>query len=383
MTKTRKKNNSTHRSKTTREPAFAADPQNKSRLFQHLPQELRDKIYSHVFFSTRLGYGQRAVDRIDRIRIKPAQNALAMLQTCRRAKKEIGDTWIGQVFVSFEDPKTMLDILTALPPGTLFKMRHLRVMGDPLMLSYEDGDVYYRLASTLRLLPGLRLDTLTVLGTPPYQVSYDTLNGLISESCGWKELRYISDSSEVLGFPRLEPLDSDDEVEKHRYWRKPQPAHWQSVLEDRDGALSKPSVAIYRSTVSGCLGSVMNANTRKRFEQNMPEHSTTREAFGITEDAGLVVDGERGKEIMFIVKRGTGVDYEQKNDSRFIESDIRRDMPGKSWEEIRYECIDNIFADDDDSLLLSFGEDDEGTAEIDAFEDVKYVWPPLRFLTEW
>ncbi|WAO97089.1 Hypothetical protein NCS54_01479500 [Fusarium falciforme] len=384
MAKTRKKKNSRHRAKTLREPTFAADPQDKSRLFQHLPQELRDKICSHVFFSTGLAYSRRAVDRVDRIRIKPAQNALAMLQTCRRAKEEIGDTWIGQVFFSFEDPKTMLDILTALPPGTLSKMRHLRVLGDPLRLSYEDDDVYYRLASTLRLLLGLRLDTLTVLGTPPYQVSYDTLNGLISESCGWKELRYISNSSEVLGFPRLELLHSDDEVEKHWYWRKPQPAHWQRVLEARDGALSRPSVAIYRSTVSGCLGSVMNANTRERFEQKMPEHPATREAFGIIEDAGLVADGEIDKEIMFIIKRGTGVDYEQNSDSPFIESDIRRDMPGKSWKEIRYECIDSIFSDDDDSLLLSYDEDDEGTAEIDAYDDVvEYVWPPLRFLTEW
>ncbi|KAL6410101.1 hypothetical protein AUP68_06512 [Ilyonectria robusta] len=383
MAKMRKKKNSRRRPKTTNQPAFVADPQNKSRLFQHLPQELRDKIYSHVFFSTRLAYGQRAVDRIDRIRIKRAPSAFAILQTCRRAKMEIGDTWIGQVIFSFEESKTMLDILTALPPGILSKMRHLRVPGDPLMLSYDNDDVYYRLASTLRLLPCLRLDTLTVLGPLPIQVSYDTLNGLISESCGWKELRYISHSSEVLGFARLGLLHSDDEVEEYMYWRKPQPAYWQRVLEDRDGALSRPSVAIYRSTVSGCPGSAMNANTRERFEQKMPEHTETREAFGITEDAGLVADGERGKEIMFIIKRGAEVDYEQKKDSRFIENDIRRDMPGKTWEEIRYECIDRIFSDDDS--LLSFNEYDEGTAEIDAYEDVdEYVWPPLHhFMTEW
>lgn len=45
-------------------------------------------------------------------------------------------------------------------------MCHLRVEGSTLMLSYEDDDVYYRLASMLGLLPGLRLDTLTVLGSP-------------------------------------------------------------------------------------------------------------------------------------------------------------------------------------------------------------------------
>ncbi|RYP77338.1 hypothetical protein DL771_001133 [Monosporascus sp. 5C6A] len=351
-------------------------------LFQLLPQELRNEIYSHVSFSTRLAYGRRAVSPIGRIRIKPAPNALAILQSCRRAKEEIGDTWIGQILFSFEDPETMLDKLTALPLGILPKMRHLRVLGDTLMLSYgdEDGDedVYYRLASTLRLLPGLRLDTLTVLGVRTKEVSYDTLNGLIRESCGWKELRYISHSSEVLGFARLEPFHLGDEVEKHKYWRKPQPAHWQSVLEDRDGALSRPSVTIYRSTVSDCPGSVIDANTRARFEQKMPQDTVAQEAFGITEDAGLMADGERGKEVMIIAKRGSGIDYEQKKDSPFIKSDIRRDMPGKTWKEIRYECIDRIFADVDDSLLTD--DKDEETAEIDAYEDVdEYVWPP----SEW
>ncbi|KAF9770083.1 hypothetical protein IL306_012415 [Fusarium sp. DS 682] len=58
-------------------------------------------------------------------------------------------------------------------------------------------------------------------------------------------------------------------------------------------------------------------------------------------------------------------------------------MPGKSWKEIRYECIDHIFADDDDSPL-GYDEDDDVTAEIDAYEDVNhYVWPPLHhFMTE-
>ncbi|RYP02220.1 hypothetical protein DL764_005900 [Monosporascus ibericus] len=350
-------------------------------LFQ-LPQELRNQIYSHVFFSTRLAYGRRAVSQIRRITIKPAPNALAILQTCRQAKEEIGDTWISQILFSFEDPETMLDKLTALPSGILPKIRHLRVLGDTLMLSFGDDDVYYRLASTLALLPGLRLDTLTVLGLRANDVSYDTLNGLIRESCGWKELRYISHSSEMLGFARLELFHLGDEVRKHRYWRKPQPAHWQSVLEDRDGALSRPSVTIYRSTVSDCPGSVINANTRARFEQKMPQDTVAQEAFGITEDAGLMADGERGKEVMIIAKRGSGIDYEQKKDSPFIASDIRRDLPGKNWKEIRYECIDGIFADDDDSLLID--DKDEETAEIDAYEDVdEYVWPPLHFTTDW
>lgn len=349
-------------------------------LFQLLPQELRDMVYSHIFFSTRLANGQRAVSRIDRIRVKPAPNALAILQTCRRASKEIGDTWIGQILFSFEDPETMLDKLIALHPGILSKMRHLRVLGDTHVLSYEDY-IYYRLASALRLLLGLRLDILTVLGLRTKEVNYFTLNSLIRESCGWKELQYISRGSEVLGFARLEQLHFGDEAEKHRYWRKPQPAHWQSILEDRDGALSRPSVAIYRSSMSDCPGSVINANARARFEQKIPEDTAAQEAFSIAEDAGLMADGERGKEVMVVAKRGAGVNYERKKDSRFIESHVRQDTPGKTCKEIRHECADRIFADDDS--LSRDDEDEEETAEIDAYEDVdEYVWPPLHFMSE-
>lgn len=45
---------------------------------------------------------------MDRIIVKPAPNALAVLKTCRRTKNEIGNTWIAQV-LSFEHPETMLD----------------------------------------------------------------------------------------------------------------------------------------------------------------------------------------------------------------------------------------------------------------------------------
>ncbi|KAL2760503.1 hypothetical protein ACRALDRAFT_1059708 [Sodiomyces alcalophilus JCM 7366] len=383
MTKSRKKKKSRPKPKTAGQPGFVAEPQGESMFFQVLPQELRNKIYSHVFFSTRLAYGDRALGRIDCVRIRPAPNALALLKTCRRAKMEIGNTWISQVLFSFEDPETMLDKLTALPTPTLTTIRHVRVLGDPLMLSFEDDDVYYRLASTLRLLPGLRLDILTVLGTRMMDVSYDTLDGLIRESCGWRELRYISHRSDVLGFAKPDLPDFfGDEVETHRYWRKPQPAHWQNVLEDRDGAPSKPSVTIYRSTVSDHPGSVLNSSRRTRFEQKAPQDRGAREAFGLTEDAELMADGEITKELMVVVKRGSGVDYEEKKDSPFIGSDIRRDIPGKTWKEIRHKYIDHLGLDDDDSLF-AYCEDDEDEdhiTEVDTYEDVdEYVWPPLHF----
>ena len=362
----------------------APDPQGESKFFQLLPQELRDNICTHLWSSTRLAYGLRATARIGRIRIKPAPNALALLQTCRRAKMENEEVWIGQVLPSFEDPETMLDKLTSLPLATLSKLRKLRIVGDPLLLSYGYDDVFYRLSSTLALLPGLRLDTLTVLGTRTASVSYQTLDRLIEESRGWKELRYICHSSEILAFERSIPFWAElDEDERHWYWRKPQPAHWQTLLEERDGYQSKPSVVIYRSIVPDSPNSVLHTNIRVSFEQKVPKDEEAR-AFGITQDAGLMADGEKNKELMIIVKRGTGIDYEQKKDSPLLEIDIRRDVPGKTWKEIRYECIDRLTMEDDDFGSLSSDDDDDRyPVEVDAYDDAdRYTWPPLHFMTD-
>jgi hypothetical protein len=363
--------------KATKQPDLKANSydQERSLLFQ-LPRELRDEIYSLLFYSTRFAYGERATTRISHVRIKSIPNALALLRTCRRAKEEIGDTWLGQALFSFEDPETMLDKLTAIPTSTLSKIRHLRVRGDPLMLSYpgDEHDVYYRLASTLKLLPCLRLDRLTVLGCTSKEVRYDTLNRLIMEGEGWKELHYISHDSAMLGY--AEALDAIGQ--RDRYVRKPQPAHWQSLLVGRDGASSTPSVTIYRSILPGCTGAVVNSATRERYEQKPPDGEKSQN-FGLVEDPSLMADGERDKEIIVIAKRGTGVDYEEKRGSPFLEIDIRREMPGKTWKEIRAVCIDR-FADMYEDLDWPFSDEDEEPAEVDSYKHISdYVWTPLHF----
>lgn len=305
------------RSSAARRTTGVPDEQAASKLFQSLPQELRLQIYSHLFSSTSpsscgrtLSLWERAVARRSRIRAKPATtHALAVLQTCRRASAEIGDTWIGQILLHFEGPREMLDRLTPLPHSTLSKIRYLCVVADNWR---EDvHNTYHELSAALKLLPGLRLDALTVLGTRFAPVSYETLTGLIRESYGWKELHYLSHNSELLGFERLEDIYDS---ENYKVWRKPQPGYWQSILEKRDGAQTKPSVTIYRSTVPKCPGSVMNPKTRTQFEQKIP-CSEALEAFGTTWDGQLLAAGERSKEFLVNVKRGCGVDYEGKEDS--------------------------------------------------------------------
>ena len=96
----------------------------------------------------------------------------------------------------------MLDKLSALPSATLSQIRHARVGGRPLILRPigERQDVIYKLLWVLKLLPGLRLDRLTVLGSSRGEIAYDTLEGLIVDGNGWRELHFITPSSEMLSF---------------------------------------------------------------------------------------------------------------------------------------------------------------------------------------
>ncbi|KAF5120462.1 hypothetical protein E5D57_013816 [Metarhizium anisopliae] len=231
----------------------SANDQESSWFFQ-LPQELRISIYGYLFLSTRVSHGRRPVRRIAEIRITPAPNSLALLRTCRRVRTEIGDSWLGQVLFSFEDTETMMVKLAALSMATLSKIRHLRIRGETLMLSFGDEDVYYcdgtrararsnatwikrlftrrlcpkvgpfpynyRLVHILKLLPGLQLDTFTVLNMYGESVSYDVLNTLIKYGEGWKELRFISHGSSLLGYAQPPDIFNDEHFNE-RYQRKP------------------------------------------------------------------------------------------------------------------------------------------------------------------
>ncbi|KAK1850020.1 hypothetical protein CCHR01_07344 [Colletotrichum chrysophilum] len=367
-------------------------------LFHGIPQELRNIIFSHLFASTRLSHGKRYVDRLKRTRIKPAPNALAILRTCRAAYNSIGDTWIGHVLFHFEDPETMLDMLLSAPLGTIPKIRHMRVVGDPLQLAVDyprrsDLCVFYQLASVLKLLPDLCLETLTVLGTRSPPISYSTLTGLIGVRHGWKELRYISHSSALLGYGPFgamvrEPASRLDLSILDRYLRWPQPYTWQTLLDDLDvGA----TIKIYRSTISGKACTVLDTSTRVPISQDARSPGN----FGVQ---GQFMKGEeKRKEIMVIVKMGRAEDHRHSESlplgERYIrQSDIQEDFGSKSWTHIRKwgleEPAKSLFRirariyDPDAHEIREEDNDKPVEVEVDAYNHVDhYVWPPKHFTT--
>ncbi|KAK5996552.1 hypothetical protein PT974_01888 [Cladobotryum mycophilum] len=307
-------------------------------LLMKLPRELRDEIYYYVFFSILFFSGKRGMDPINCEPTVPDPNALSLLRSCRQVYFEVGKSWLGQVEFCFENMEAMLDKLANISLEMRSMIRYVRVSGKHLLLRLPETVPSYHISQSLKLLSGMKLDRLTVVGSYVCDYSYETLEFLINYSDGWKELYYISWDSCFLGYASTVKIDwlSQGSLDGNTYLRVPQPAGWQENLENRDGADSGSSVTIYRSRQPSVRpGSVMyDRHTRTEFTQNLsPEQDAG--TYGLTEDPQLMAPGEREKEVLVVVKRGSGVDYEEKQDSPYHPyDDFRKRFPGKGWREI-------------------------------------------------
>ncbi|KAF2243384.1 hypothetical protein BU26DRAFT_523708 [Trematosphaeria pertusa] len=348
--------------------------QPNSQLLQ-LPGELRDTIYKWVLGSTRLTFGERSTSRICRKRMRSAPTALALLRICRQVYRETRPLWIGLVLFNFETPKALLDTLSPLPTADLSKVRHVRMSGMSLMIQPIDHDdvVFYRTASVLQLLPHLRLDTLTVLACPYGEVAYDTLNGLVDRSNGWRELRYICPNSSMLGFKAAPQYDSDPFSEKYR--RKPQPSAWNAQIGERDGGDSGASVMIDRSILINTPGSIIHPRNREPFVQVPTKQDGDR--YGNGEERDLIAGPGLTKELLVVVKRGHGANIAENTNPPFDEAtDIRAWSGSMSWKEIK-KATEWIPSDEEDDGILAYSAP-RTPEEIDTYEDVDDIqWPNI------
>ena len=324
-----------------------------------LPGELRNEIYLWVLGSTRITFAEdwkrnRGWDIWPIVNHSPP-HPLALLYTCRQIQREIGSNWISWILFNFATAESMLSFLTVIPPAQIAAIRHIRVSGCPALLQLVQTVWHYTLAWTMKLLPDLRLDTLTVIGfggNGPPELEYHVVDQLVTHGAGWKELHYITPVSDLLSFGVLNY--------GRIYQRRPQPADWAHVLGQRDGPESGSSVTIYRST-SSIKGSVVNQDEREIFEQDAVSLDPTK--FGKKIDEVLRTPEERNKGVLIVIKRG-----ENANITENITEDLtnalnpspaqRIDFPfyrhedlrawNRSWNEIKDElwrCDEKVRAD--------------------------------------
>ena len=127
----------------------SANQQLQSKIM-HLPQEVRDEICANIFYSTHFTYAHEGHP----IESSAREIGLALLRTCRRARDEIGVSWLHQVLFNFLDPFTLLNKLADLPITLREQIRHVCVSGRELRKVYdEESESSYNTAQILKLLP--------------------------------------------------------------------------------------------------------------------------------------------------------------------------------------------------------------------------------------
>lgn len=297
-----------------------------SRLLM-LPWELRDEIWTIFFNSTRLSFGLRYTPRHGERLVRPAPNSLAILRVCQQIYEETYDMWIQRVLFNFEDPQTMLNRLSELPDHTVAKIRHLRLCGSPMM-RYLKGfdDLMYRQESIFHLVPALRLDCLTVLAIAPAAPEYDAITNLVNRGNGWKELRYITLSSRMLGFG---PSRSHAARDTGDIRRQPQPRFWNKKLLNRDGEDSGASVQIYRTKEEDHPESLFEPDGCDLFEQTPDEHELSQ--FGLADDEQLTRGPGARRALLVSVKRGDDADVTQKSPGYGKERDMKARFNKRNW----------------------------------------------------
>lgn len=297
-----------------------------SRLLQ-LPRELRDEIWVYLFNSTRLSFGLRYTPGHGERFMRPAPHSLAVLRVCHQVHTETRDLWVDRVLFNFEEAQTMLNRLSELPDATVSKIRHLRLVGSPMM-RYLKGfdDLMYRQDSIFHLLPALRLDCLTILAFAPAAPEYDAITNLVNRGNGWKELRYVTRSSCMLGFG---PSRSHGSRETGDIHRQPQPECWSRKISNRDGAVSGASIQIYRTKEEDDPESVLCPSRRESFEQTPDEHNL--KDFGLVDDEQMTRGAGARKALLVLVKRGRNIDVTQRSPGFGKERDMKVRFNKRNW----------------------------------------------------
>ena len=157
---------------------------------------------------------------------------------------------------------------------------------------------------------------------------------------------------------------------------------WQAVVEGRDGVTSNPSVTAYHVKDPVLPGSILDEKNRVGYGQKPPDGQELRE-----EVLPEYPDPGPKSEVMILVKRGDGTDYQEKKGSPLIFSDIRRDFNGiDTWTEIRHRCPDVPDDESKDKDEDTNVDKDDGClpggvnpVEVDVYEDVdQYDWTPAQ-----
>jgi hypothetical protein len=285
--------------------------------FLTLPLELREMIYECLFSSITIRHGLGYN--------KKTSNRTAILRTCHQIEDEAQPFLAENVQFQFRSTEVMLDTLMNLGSTIISKLRHIHVKAFPFPL-YASGTMSYyttyHFSNALALLSGLKLDRLVVedcfhdLGTNDGWGDVGTYYDIESllESDGWKELHYVSPTTEFM-------TSSMD----HQSLRVAQPAGWNELLQKRDGEYSGARVTMYLAKEAERTGMTEDMEQCAPWSA-IPGHE-------LKEAARIISKKQVNREVRIVARRGRKAPYAQ--DGSKIDQRIENVFKTNSWEEVK------------------------------------------------
>ncbi|MCJ1403337.1 Polynucleotide 5'-hydroxyl-kinase grc3 [Xylographa trunciseda] len=261
--------------------------------------------------------------------------------------------WPARTVFHFRGTSDLIGFFSQLTKIQLSQIRHVRVKGFPLSLFASESARFfttYDFVEALHMFPGLQLDTLTVedpfhdegevdgFGDPG---AYYNVSALIG-SDGWKELRYLSRTTEFLEW-------GDYTTDYGEYKRDLQPGGWTKQLEARDGKDSGAGVWLRRASEEGVKGAAEDDSASESWNQEHDGVAATSEGDKSTREKEeqargatyksfphmlMATKAEHSleKEVMVVARRGTGARYVQ--DGTGLSSGLKKILGELSWAEI-------------------------------------------------
>ncbi|KAF2834944.1 hypothetical protein M501DRAFT_923516, partial [Patellaria atrata CBS 101060] len=219
-----------------------------------LSQELRDQIFRSLFQDTTLTFVLTDTSKIVRREINTEANNLTLLRTCKQIRQDVKDIWIRNSLFTFEAVGALLKAMTSWPVYIVSKIQDVKlVLNHSMRLKYKGFDQSrdpVGIVELLGILSNLKLERLIIQNAAHLSVTYLRIQDLVKYGHGWRELRYVRTTSDLLDFDHRDHViwriglclcDGDD------FQREPQPAAWTKYLLERDGQESGSVVKVYRT----------------------------------------------------------------------------------------------------------------------------------------
>lgn len=262
-----------------------------------LPRELRNHIFSILFDSTRISYGRRIIvdEGQDIIRdIRPAVNSLAILRTCSQIHAEAQDAWIGRVTFSFENNRDALVKLASIFQANLSKIRHVRVIEcTPYAFNLEEGGgETFPLSTLITSIPGLRLETLTIV-RDTWTDSLNFFADYVRYSRGWRELRCVLSSTFCLQASQATGTGTENQTIDHETVK---------AIADQ----CSTSIKIFRGLNSSIRGSIFDPGARQLLDTDGLKSLSQNICEGETDSIGC--ESKINQEVLLIARRNDGAD---------------------------------------------------------------------------